>query len=228
MTKELEVTIRDILMPKYALIAYTQNTNIIFKYHDIINGYLGAGEPLTKSTAKNLFKKLNVSDTIKSFRGLIPKNVLNYKNQGILEILWINQPKKQYLYFDSSTNIKSGFYPIPKLIFKLKGTQLSVFSLLNNDEISLDTKLYFSPFLNVNEKGKICLGTASLNFKRIKFLDEVIEVCEKMFFNSVFTATHNNHLVKGNIISVLKENINKNNFEEKKLRQTKLQIKDLL
>ena len=68
-------------LPKFAIIGYSQeedyyNRGHYFSYHNIVGAKLTAGMPLTKDTARNLFRCLE-GDLIKfRFKGMLPKNPL--------------------------------------------------------------------------------------------------------------------------------------------------------
>ena len=71
----MELDMDDHLVPKFALIGYAStpshyNTEHYFAYHRIVGECLTAGMPLTKDTARNLFRCLE-GELIKfSFKGL--------------------------------------------------------------------------------------------------------------------------------------------------------------
>ena len=92
MEKIMELDMDDHLVPKFALIGYAStpshyNTEHYFAYHRIVGECLTAGMPLTKDTARNLFRCLE-GELIKfSFRGLLPKNLVHIDFKGELHLI---------------------------------------------------------------------------------------------------------------------------------------------
>lgn len=222
--------IENMHIPKCAIVMYnTPNYSTpIFQYHKIINGKLTAGQSLTLSTAKNIFKSLKVEAKTYQFKGIIPKYVLSINQSTKLSITWAVRAQKKYLYFKESTAIESGLYPLPKLIFQLSGSQLRVFAVGKKEELTEDSVLFFSPFLNVGKKGAVCMGTASLNYSSFTYIEDIISFVEKQFFSSVFSETHNNAITKGNVISHYKKLLNKNSFNDNILNPSNIKLSQLL
>ena len=219
-------------LPKFAIIGYSQeegyyNRGHYFSYHNIVGAKLTAGMPLTKDTARNLFKCLE-GDLIKfRFKGILPKNLIHFDFKGNLQLMWYVHPKQHTLYFDTRTGIISGKYPLPKLIFKLCGNALQVFAIHRKDALNDSISIYHAPLLNVNGQGTICMGNASMDYDGFEFYEDIMGFVEQQFFRSVFTATHHNNIAKGNIVDIMKENFEKTSFDDELLKENKLTLKDL-
>lgn len=232
MERILQIDTDEHLVPKFALIGYSNKSNPYknshyFSYHNVVAEKLTAGMPLTKDTAQNLFKCLE-GDLIKySFKGILPKNLLHFDFKGSLSLVWVVHPKQHNLFFDTKTGISIGLYPMPKLVFALKGNSLQVFALKRNDSLENTTKLYHAPFLNVNSQGKVCMGSASIDYDGFEFYEDIMGYVEKQFFNSVFTENHHNDLVKGNITQIMKGLKGKNRFDDALLISNNLLLKQL-
>lgn len=232
MEKKLTIDTEEHLIPKFAIIGYKKTSSDYkhghyFSYHNIVAEMLTAGMPLTKDTASNIFRCLE-GDLIKySFKGILPKNLLHFDFKETLSIIWIVHPKQYNLFFDTKTGIPIGLYPLPKLVFALNGNSLKVFALKRNDTLENDTKLHHAPLLNINSRGKVCMGSASIDYEGFEFYEDIMGYVEKQFFNSVFTETHHNDLVKGNIIQIMKNLNGKKRFDEILLVTNNQTLKDL-
>ena len=131
------------------------------------------------------------------------------------------------LYFDAKTGILSGKYPLPKLILKLEGNALKVFALNRKEPLTDNTPLYHAPLLNIGRQGNVCMGNASMDYDGFEYYEDVMEFVEQQFFRSVFTETHHNHLVDGNIVSVMKQNFQKPSFDDEVLIANKITLNQL-
>ena len=231
MEKILEIDTSEHFIPRLAIVGYKKNEDYTdsyyFSFHQIVDENLSAGMPLTQETAGNIFNCLEKEINKHSFRGLIPKNLLHFGFKGTLSLVWVVFPKSCNLFFDSKTGISNGLYPIPKLVFALYGNTLKVFALKRNDSINDSTTLYNAPFLNVNLRGKVCMGSASINYDGFKHYEDIMGYVEKQFFNSVFTETHHFNIVQGNIVNVMNSLKNKKRFDDKILQSNNNQLKIL-
>ena len=219
-------------VPQFAIVGYKKTRSYseddhYFTYHKVKAEKLTAGTPLTKDTAKNIFECLE-GDLIKySFKGIIPNTLLHFEFKGNFSLVWMVFPKQTTLYFKETTGIPTGLYPIPKLVFSLQGNNLRVFALNRKDHIEQSTKLFYAPFMNVGINGNVCMGTASINYEGFEYYEDIMCYAERQFFNSVFTETHNNNLIKGNIIERMKSIQGIGKFDDKLLVSCNLQLKDL-
>jgi PRTRC genetic system protein B len=232
MEKIMELDMDDHMVPKFALIGYASSlghykTWHYFAYHRIVGECLTAGMPLTKDTAQNLFRCLE-GDLIKfSFKGLLPKNLIHFDFKGDLHLMWIVRPKRHNLYFDARTGIPTGPYPLPKLVFSLKGNGLRVIALNRNDVLDGNTVLYHVPLPNINGQGKVCMGNVSMDYDGFEHYEDIMDFVEKQFFSSVFTETHHNDLVRGNLVQTMKRLNGKQRFDDSLLIANKLTLKQL-
>lgn len=223
---------KDHYLPKFAIIGYEREdenyrNDHYFSYHEVAGTKLTAGMPLTKDTARNIFACLE-GDLIKyRFKGMLPKNLIHFDFKGNFQLIWYVHPKQRMLYFDAKTGIPSGKYPMPKLIFKLEGNALKVFALNRKDSITDDTALYHAPLLNIGRQGNVCMGNASMDYDGFEYYEDVMGFVEQQFFRSVFTETHHNQLVDGNIVNVMRQNFEKPSFDDEVLIANKLTLNQL-
>lgn len=223
---------KDHFLPKFAIIGYEREdenyrNDHYFSYHEVAGTKLTAGMPLTKDTARNIFTCLE-GDLIKfRFKGMLPKNLIHFDFKGTFQLIWYVHPKQRMLYFDAKTGISSGKYPLPKLLFKLEGNALKVFALNRKESLSDDTPLYHAPLLNIGRQGNVCMGNVSMDYDAFEYYEDVMGFVEQQFFRSVFTETHHNQLVDGNIVNVMKQNFEKTSFDDEVLIANKLTLNQL-
>lgn len=215
--------------PKWAIVGYEKTKSYssenLVTYHTIEGGRLGSGEALTLDTAKGIFSHLQGDIMPYCFKGIVPNNLVYFDFKGELKIIWTTHPHRRQLYFDSNTTIKSGIYPLPKLLFILEGKGLKVFALNRKDNLNSDTEIYNAPFLNTSSDGSVCMGSASIDYENLQYYEDIMEFAEKQFYNSVFNATHHNKLVKGNIINFYDTIYNKTKIDDTWLVKTKKTLK---
>lgn len=222
----------DHYLPKFAIIGYVKEDQYYrndhyFSYHEVVGTKLTAGMPLTKDTARNIFTCLE-GDLIKfRFKGMLPKNLIHFNFKGSFQLIWYIHPNQQMLYFDARMGIPSGKYPLPKLIFKLVGNSLKVFAVNRKDTLSDGTTLYHAPLLNIGKQGNVCMGNASMDYDGFEYYEDVMGFVEQQFFRSVFTETHHNSLVDGNIVKVMKQHFEKPSFYDGVLIANKMTLKQL-
>ena len=229
---KLKIDVEEHFVPKFALIGYSNtsddyHTKHYISYHKIIGEGLTAGMPLTIETARNLLRCLEVDLVKFSFKGILPKNLIHFDFKESLRLLWIVHPKQQNLFFDTKTGVTSGFYPLPKLVFSLNGNTLQVFALKRNTDLNESTKLYHAPLLNINLQGGVCMGNVSIDYEGFEFYEDIMGFIEKQFFNSVFTESHHNKLVKGNFVEVINNLNGKQRFDDALLIHSNLILKQL-
>jgi len=131
------------------------------------------------------------------------------------------------LYFDTKTGIPSGKYPLPKLVFKLEGSSLKVFALKRNDTLTDHALLYHALLLNIGRQGNVCTGNASMDYDGFEFYEDIKGFVEQQFFRSVFTETHHNQLVNGNLVNVMRNNLEKLSFDDGLLISNKMTLNQL-
>lgn len=208
----------------------------IVNYHIIDENGVGAAQPLSMTTAKEVFNFLNDIEIIAkkySFKNeIIQDKVLAYSTEK-KEIVWWTPASSKKLLFKEDLPIKSGNYPVPILLWKQTDNQLSIWAL-DNQPIKANQAIYNAPFLNVNGFGQVCMGNAKFNTNS-NYYEEIIKKTETAFFNSYFTHTNHNNIVNGNyndIINDLHSLISlskaKLQFPSDLLVKTKLTLKDII
>lgn len=191
-------------------------------------GDITNGELLKVATAKKIFETLNNIDLVHAdfgFDDLIPYNVLHF-SKSEKKVIWYSEPRKEALLFIEKLNMPEGIFPLPYLLWKLTDNGLSLWALKERPTTK-QTILYHAPFLNINEKGEVCMGNT-------KFLTEskdyalIIKAVENAFFWSNFTHTNHNHILKTSIAAVYSKIVNTALFDNEELLKTGLTIDKIL
>lgn len=68
------------------------------------------------------------------------------------------------------------------------------------------------------------MGNASMDYDGFEYYEDVMGFVEQQFFRSVFTETHHNQLVDGNIVNVMKQNFEKPSFDDEVLIANKMTL----
>jgi PRTRC genetic system protein B len=204
--------------PKTGIIVYENEYKQAYvEQHDIIDNQFQSGRPLTKDDLK-FFGKMAMDEKSVVNKKVFPYRLILGYNTDVVDdvVTWICPEQKIHLMFAKSVKgIKSGMYYIPNLVFQSNGKNVKVYSIKKRDihKLNPDTILYQAPFMNVYSSGEVCIGSAKI--KQFADVNELIYNVEHMFFNSVFTHTNTNMIVKGSLLDAY--NNQKNKFSEKLL-----------
>lgn len=197
-------------------------------FHSIENGELGPATNLSMDSIRGLFK-ITMKDkkgSFMKFKSLIPENVLTFDSfDG--SIIFYTEPMYKPLIFAETLGIPSAYYKIPFLLWSYKNKLLSVYALKTKPK-GEDDILYNAPFMNINSSGSVCMGNVKFGGEKESFEKLMEDIVDK-FFNSAFTHTSNNNLLKMNYQTFLKNHANDKNLSYAKLLYpSKYKIKDLL
>lgn len=181
-------------IPTCGMIVYKAGEEFYLQMHDIVRSgdkYTWAeGRPFQREQLQELafaLKKQNLS-TLK-LRDLLSERVLYFQPHLTgTRFIWYAKPQKYHLKF-SDENIVDGQYFMPGLIFAVSDRKLYIFAFKGTEKPSAQTKLYHSPFYNVETNGVVCMGTIA-DSKKKAYLEEEIERWERRFFGGVFTYAH--------------------------------------
>jgi len=222
--------------PVCALIIYKNNqydcgTAYVEQYNFDASGKAQTGIALDADQINELSKILNYDEEGKVFlkpAGLLPKNVLyvDYSNSPFA--LWTTPAKKVYLSFKKELELPSQSFPIPRLIWRAWKDRLEIFAV-KDDDITSQTPLYHSPFLNVSAFGNVCMGSVNLKFKHDCSLENFIKLWQRYFFGSTFThANEREALVEGNIFQLWKRLASLSTFPLEVLKPVNKNLQSLL
>ena len=201
---------------------------VMYHQYELGQSTLGAGQPLTAQTMKQLFKFVNdVAENNQEykFEGFIPGNVLKYQTDEKY-IIWYTEPRTETLIYKEGLPIKTGVYPLPHLLWKLDKNSLAIWALKTRPK-KITESLFQAPFFNTYSSGSVCMGSAKLRCTSNKY-ESIIKSAENAFFTSMFTHTSHNELLNGNFIELSNGMLDKKHFNTELLLKTKTKIKDIL
>ncbi len=179
---------------------------------------------LLKKITEAISKNLNVFE----FDGLTQNNIIRFAVVGSnAKVVWMVEPSKRFLYFTEEMGIENGDYPLPRLIFSLDENELSVFAVKSNESVSSDSILYSAPFGNIGSNGSVCMGNVKIS-KKMTSIHTITETWERLFFNSYFTHTNNEKIIKGNLVALFKSLKDQNVFPDDVLVPTQYKLSKLL
>jgi PRTRC genetic system protein B len=117
---------------------------------------------------------LNVEILPEVVISISPRHLVWWKPAGRSRI-WMN---------NQEIGKRSKIVPHPALLFMVVGKEFYVFALKENQRPTATTPLYYAPYFNIYDEGKICMGNVLLPEK---ITVTSIPALEKAFFESEFT-----------------------------------------
>ncbi|PUU69910.1 PRTRC system protein B [Flavobacterium sp. WLB] len=225
--------------PKSALVFYESkglDKEVYVEHFDMDrNGTPINAHPLTEREAGALAKALMTekqkqSAFLKS-GGILPTNILHINpstDKGA--VIWYTKSQKRPLYFIDGLGIPSGTAHVPPILWQATKNSLRVFALLNKRRPTEKTTLYYAPFFNIYEDGRVCMGSVSIDIKNSTSVEEFTGAWEDYFFKSYFShLMGENSPVKGNCVSLWKELIaTGRTFPKEVLKSNTKTLKNLL
>ncbi|CAM2956426.1 PRTRC system protein B [Flavobacterium succinicans] len=224
--------------PKSALVFYQTkgtNTDLYVEHFDMDKtGNPVNAHPLTVNEAKVLAKALHTDkEKDRAFlkpKGILPTNILHINPSEKGTVLWYTKAQEQQLYFVSSLDMPNGKAYVPSMLWYASKNSLTVFALASDRRPTKNTPLYYAPFFNIYEDGKVCMGTVSIDIKNSASVEEFTTAWEDYFFNSYFSHLLGNHSpIKGNCVSLWKKLIETSKtFPKEVLKKNNKTLKNLL
>ncbi len=142
--------------------------------------YLGEAEPLTTEFLRALSEGLGAYVAPE----ILPASVLVRTSELLV---WWTRAQRRVLFFSDQSEageLSAKKYPVPALVFKVSGGNLSIRALAKDARPTAETKLMTAPFWNCGESGDVCLGT--MRVPESSSID-AIDGWERGFFQSEFT-----------------------------------------
>jgi len=236
-TNDITASFGTLYHPKSALVFYETkgtNTDVYVEHFDMDkNGNPINAHPLTEREAKVLAKSLQTEKDkdiafLKS-NGILPTNILHINpNKDKGAVLWYTKAQRRQLYFVNGLDIPNGIAQVPPMIWYANKNSLSVFALASDRRPTEKTPLYFTPFFNIYEDGKVCMGSVNINIKNS--VEEFVGAWEDYFFNSYFShILGRNSPIKGNCVNLWKDLIQTGKpFPKEVLKKNNKTLKNLL
>ncbi|MFH6988460.1 PRTRC system protein B [Flavobacterium collinsii] len=206
---------RTLYHAKSALVFYESkglDKDMYVEYFDMDrNGTPINAHPLTEREAGALAKALMTEKQKQSAFlkpvGILPTNILHInpsRDKGA--VIWYTKSQKRPLYFIEGLGIPSGQVFVPPMVWQASKNSLRVFAVLSNSRPTEKTPLYYAPFFNIYEDGRVCMGSVSISIKNSASVEEFTWAWEDYFFNSYFShLMGENSPVKGNCVSLWKD-----------------------
>jgi PRTRC genetic system protein B len=163
-------------------------------------------------------------------KGVLPSKLVSVNTQNNGYALWHTPPQEVNLFFTDSLGIPSSKAKIPALLWKATKESVQVFALKGKAKPTADTALYYAPFFNLSQDGRVCMGTVNINIDRQTHLEHFMAQWESYFFNSYFTHTLSNHRhCKGNLVELWQEQSGTvRDFPQEELVKNGRTLKDLI
>lgn len=162
-------------------------------FHEIDNeNQLKSGVFIGASEALKHLNQLNTDS--KPVDGWVDPSVL-YSTDN--KLVWYSKAQTRDLWFKVSEHMKLTVKS-PALVFVLnrKSRSLNVFCVKTKSRPTLDAKVYNAPFMNVDQLGGLCLGSAQLPDDLFGDSLELRSQCEATLFESNFTHVNNPNTFK--------------------------------
>lgn len=238
-TNDITASFGTLYHPKSALVFYETkgaNTDVYVEHFDMDkNGNPINAHPLTVKEAKVLARALQTKkDKDNAFlksNGILPTNILHINpNTDKGAVLWYTKAQRRQLYFVSGLDIPNGMAYVPPMIWYANKNSLSVFALASDRRPTEKTPLYFAPFFNSYEDGKVCMGSVNINIKNSASVEEFVSAWEDYFFNSYFShLLGSDSPIKGNCVTLWKDLIQTGKpFPKELLKKNNKTLKNLL
>ena len=225
--------------PKSALVFYESkglDKDMYVEHFDMDkNGRPINAHPLTEREAGALAKALMTEKQkqtafLKS-GGILPTNILHiHPSRDKGSVIWYTKSQKRPLYFIEGLGIPSGQGFVPPMVWQASKNSLRVFALLSNRRPTEKTPLYYAPFFNIYEDGRVCMGSVSIEIKESACVEEFTKAWEDYFFNSYFShLMGENSPVKGNCVTLWKDLVTSDRtFPTALLKSSNKTLKNLL
>ena len=163
-------------------------------------------------------------------KGVLPTKLIYVNTQNNGYAVWHTPPQEVSLFFTDSLGIPSGKAKIPAMLWKATKESVQVFAIKGKAKPTAKTPLYYAPFFNLSQDGRVCMGTVNINIDRQTCLEDFMAQWESYFFNSYFTHTLGNYQhCKGNLIQLWQEQVNTGrDFPQDELIKNGRNLKDLI
>ena len=225
--------------PKSALVFYESNTlnkEVYVEYFDMDkNGTPINAHPLTEREAEALAKALTTEKQKQSAFlkpvGILPTTILQINlSTNKSAVVWYTKAQKRTLYFVDSLEIPNGTANVPPMVWQATKNSLRVFALASGRRPTEKTPLYYAPFFNIYEDGRVCMGSVNVDIKESACIEQFTKSWEDYFFNSYFShLMGENSPVKGNCVSLWKDLVSTGRtFPKEALKSNNKILKNLL
>lgn len=222
--------------PQSALVFYLKEGNNPDGYVEHFDmddtGMLLNAHRLTVREATALTKALRITDNkvdCLQSSGILGSHILHIdplKGKAV----WFTKSMQRQLCFTENLDLPNGKAHVPHMLWMADRKSLTVFALTTNRRPAKNTALYYAPFFNVYEDGKVCMGSVDVRIMKTATLEEFTKAWEDYFFNSYFSHLMTGHNpIKGNCVSLWKNLVSTGEkFPLDVLKKSNITLKDLI
>lgn len=186
--------------PVLSIVVYKSMDNYYLESHDINNkGQVMNGKPLLQETIQEIVDVFfDERKNMASITGLIPENLLqfSYLPGGNYKMSWFRPAEQRILHFSKELKIPIGKSWVPPILYIADRKDLYVHALKTSGRPVEKTPLFFAPFFNVNNSGKVCLGNAQVKAPKDKTYSSLMKYWEDLFWLSEFTHVNDENKTK--------------------------------
>ena len=243
--KNVSQTFNEQYLPVKALLIYRsveqesdnyerQPANIYVESYDIgKQGNPINAHPLSVKEMMALSELLQATQELKNnflqCKGVLPTKLIYVNTQNNGYAVWHTPPQEVSLFFTDSLGIPSGKAKIPAMLWKATKESVQVFAIKGKAKPTAKTPLYYAPFFNLSQDGRVCMGTVNINIDRQTCLEDFMAQWESYFFNSYFTHTLGNHRhCKTGIVELWTAQATGRDFPQDELIKNGKTLKDLI
>jgi len=194
--------------PVSAIVIYKSDGDSYIEHYPIanVNGkFITTGaKPLNRRTSRQLFSSVNniKLPSLKNWARIIDNDihvVHLFQDYEQFEIIWIEKPQSKHLEFSDDTEIQSGTYNLPGLIFSYSNSSLKLYAYHEKEYLKLkrknkleDLTLYKAPFVNMRTEQELCHGNHI--FTSSNTIEDIIDSCRDALFSTRFNHSETDNL----------------------------------
>lgn len=151
--------------------------------HAVAGNVIKAGHPVSQDAIESVFLSLHSGTS-----ELFPERMLF---RSPTSLAWWSPRHTEKLFIRGDLEKFDG-QPLhhPALVFVVRQGGLTVFALRGNRRPEADTILFKAPYPNIHAGGKVCIGNAPVNVDASGTIADVMQRCERVFFDTTFNHTH--------------------------------------
>lgn len=208
--------------PKAALVLYADPENPAATLPALVRfreGRPASVHAPTAGTLRRFARQLLSQQETQGVRFLHPRVVA--EGEGLMA--WWRPAGPAVLHFTMPAlhEVSGKSFPLPPLLFVLKGGEVFVFALPKDARPEPDTPLLAAPFPNRNANGWVCWGSGRRPSRKTP------EAWEAAFFESAFSHLNDNP-VQGNLVALLKSLPGRRRFPVSRLKKLGLTVREVL
>lgn len=156
--------------------------------------------------------------------------LLSFKSSLLnTRIVFYTPATKKPILFKKSLEMKSGYYPVPALVWSVdKKEELRVFAVKQPiGTLHEDCELFHPPFMNITN-GKVCLGTMVFPKNFNNGIEQLASLIVEGFYQSIFTHFGSSGITKSNYYELFKSLQGGEVFPDSELVSLNKKLKEIL